>query len=87
MFPLPPGIDAWIRRAEAKLRIGDHDNVIRTSVRRMLRDGIGLSQCTTQNLGESAEYAVDEAMAYFLGGLSTVGKAARFAGQVIKNAA
>jgi TolA-binding protein len=83
----PPLNDAWIRRAEAKLRIGDHNNFIRTSVRRMLRDGCGLSQRTAQNLGDSAEYVADAAVAYFLGGLSKVGKAAGFAGRVIKAAA
>jgi hypothetical protein len=82
----PPLDDAWIRRAEAKLQIGDHNNFIRTSVRRMLRDTCGLSQRTAQNLGDSAEYAVDAAVAYFLGGLSKVSKAAGFAEQVIKSA-
>jgi hypothetical protein len=83
----PPLNDTWIRQAEAKLRVGDHQNTIRTSVRRMLRDGCGLSQRTAQNMGDSAEYAVDAAVAYFLGGLSKVGKAAGFASQVIKTAA
>jgi hypothetical protein len=79
--------DAWIRQAEAKLRVGNHNNVIRTSVRRMLRDGCGLSQRTAQNLGDGTEYAVDAAMAFFLGGFSKVGRAANFAENVINAAA
>jgi hypothetical protein len=69
------------------LDIGDHQNLIRTRIRRFLRDTCGISQRIAQNLGDSAEYAVDAAAAYFLGGLSKVGKAADFASQVIKSAA
>jgi hypothetical protein len=53
----------------------------------MLRDGCGLSQRTAQNLGDGAEYAVDAAMAFFLGGFSRASKAASFAENVINAAA
>jgi hypothetical protein len=42
-----------------KLRMGDHQNAIRTSVRRMLRDGCGLSQRDAQEWAEAAENCVD----------------------------
>jgi hypothetical protein len=83
----PPLNDTWIRRAEGAVGIGDHQNFIRTKVRRLLRDGCGLSQRTAQNWGDSVEYATDAAIAWFLGGLSKCGKAASFAGGVIKAAA
>jgi hypothetical protein len=67
------------------LNIGDHQNLIRTRIRRFLRDTCGLSQRTAQNLGDMADYGKDVAMALvpFLGPLEKAKKA----GKVIKAAA
>jgi hypothetical protein len=60
------------------LNIGEHQNLIRTQVRRFLRDTCGLSQRTAQNLGDVADYGKDVAMALvpFLGPLEKAKKPA-----------
>jgi hypothetical protein len=65
---------------KAALGIGDHQNLIRTKVRRFLRDTCGLSQRTAQNWGDIADYGMDVAdvalgLIPFLGPLSKAKKA------------
>jgi hypothetical protein len=75
----PPLGDTWIRRGEARIGIGDHQNLIRTKIRRFLRDTWGLSQRTAQNWGDVADYGTDVALGLipFLGPLSKAKKAGK----------
>jgi hypothetical protein len=75
----PPLGDTWIRRGEARIGIGDHQDLIRTKIRRFLRDTLRLSQRTAQNWGDVADYGTDVALGLipFLGPLSKAKKAGK----------